>query len=121
MLYGVPQGSIHGPLLFNLDMLCLGQILQECKVASYSYEDDTQIHLSLSPNNFSPTDSLYLCLEKVNGWMMQLSFHQFNKDKMEIVLSGTKERRLQFTAYLEPGPINTTTHVRNSWWGSQFH
>ena len=28
MMYEVPQGSVVGPLLFNLNMLALGQILQ---------------------------------------------------------------------------------------------
>ncbi len=49
----VSQGSILAPLLFNVYMIQLGYIIWN-NITYHSYEDDIQIYLSLSPNDFSP-------------------------------------------------------------------
>ncbi len=66
---GVPQDSIVAPLLFSLYMLTLSQIMRNNQIAYYSYADDTQIYLALSPNDYSPIDSLCQCIDKINSWM----------------------------------------------------
>ena len=71
MTCGVPQGSVHGPLLFNLYMLPLGQILLNFNINYHSYADDTQLYVSLSPDDCSPADVLCQCLEEINSWMRE--------------------------------------------------
>ena len=56
---------------------------------NHSSADDTQLYLALSPNDYSPIDSLCQCIDEVNNWMCQ-NFLQLNKDKIEVIAFETK-------------------------------
>ncbi|KAI2645507.1 RNA-directed DNA polymerase from mobile element jockey [Labeo rohita] len=90
----VPQGSVLAPLLFSLYMLPLSQIMRKNQIAYHSHADDTQIYLALSPNDYSPIDSLCQCIDEINSWMCQ-NFLQLNKEKIEFIAFGSKEEVLK--------------------------
>ncbi len=100
MTCGVPQGSILAPLLFSLYMLPLSQIMRKNQIAYHIYADDTQIYLALSPNDYSPIDSLCQCIGEINSWMCQ-NFLQLNKEKTEVIAFGNKDEVLKVNAYLD--------------------
>lgn len=45
--YGVPQGSVVGPILFNIYMLPLGNIIRKRSISLNRYADDSKLYLSI--------------------------------------------------------------------------
>ena len=83
---GVPQGSILGPILFNLNMLPLGDVVRRHGVR-HSYADDTQLYIAVSPDNLEPVDVLLNCILDIKSWMAD-NFLQLNQDKTEVLIIG---------------------------------
>ena len=46
LYYGVPQGSVLGPILFVLHTQPLSKIIQHHSLCHHSFSDDTQLYIS---------------------------------------------------------------------------
>ena len=87
--YGVPQGSVLGPVLFTLYMQPLGDIIHQRDMLYHMFADDTQLLNSIHPQLFDNlTSKVSACVESVKIWMTKNKL-KMNNEKTEIIPIGT--------------------------------
>ena len=83
--HGVPQGSVLEPILFTLYMLPLGNIIRNHFINFHCYADDTQLDLSIKPDEINQLSKLQTCLKDIKSWMC-CNFLMLNSEKTEILV-----------------------------------
>ena len=88
--FGVPQGSVLGPILFNIYIRSLYGTLSSLKFNIHGFADDHQVYKAFNPETEYQimVDEVPKCFNAITQWMMQ-HFLQLNPGKTEIIVFGS--------------------------------
>ena len=94
--FGVPQGSVLGPLLFTFYISPLSSMIFEHAILHHLYAYDSQLYVSFaSGDSASALNGLQSCLASAQSWMSTNKL-KLNPDKTEFLLIGNDWQRNKF-------------------------
>jgi len=89
LLFGVPQGSVLGTLLFVIYILPLSDIILRHGVTLHCYADDIQLYIAFDhkdPSSISKAvETLEACVDDIRIWMIKNRL-KMNDSKSEMII-----------------------------------
>ena len=118
VLFGVPQGSVLGPILFNIYASSLSLVIQNFGFSTSGYADDNNAYESfaLTFQYNVITKKLPDLLNEIHEWM-NLYFLKMNPDKTEIIMfvppSHKSDHTIQGCRFTDGNCIRFSNVVKN--------
>ena len=117
--YGVPQGSVLGPILFTLYTIPLGEIARKHNLQFHLFADDTQLYIIFKPRDSASVKlsivTIESCIAEIRAWML-INWLKLNGDKTELlVITSDRLKHLRSiqSISVEGNNIQAADKVRN--------
>ena len=115
LVYGVPQGSVAGPLLFTLYSAPLQDIITCHGIDNVVYADDTQLYLTFDPEDCDAAlKKMEACIADVRSWCSSNKL-VLNDKKTELLHFSSQFRKAtsQPTLVIGDSVVSPSSHARN--------
>ena len=111
LLYGVPQRSVLGPLLFSMYTTPLRKVIEmHPGIKFHFYADDTQLFVQLCPKDASSMlQKLNSCLVDVQKWMSSSKL-KLNPEKTEFIVFGSENQRSKLNHLFPANIVGNLLH-----------
>ena len=107
-MYGVPQGSVLGPLEFCIYTIPIGAILRHYKINYQIYADDTQLYCAFELESFDQVfSSIRACISDIRSWMIGNKL-KINDDKTELLIITSPHSKFATDLQLSIGQCEIT-------------
>lgn len=111
--FGVPQGSILGPLLFILYVSELSNIISSHNFSSLSYADDSHLYSSFKFSSYdSIMSSISSCLASIECWSSSMSL-KLNPSKFELIYFNRNGNLIQKPCVFSTNTIEPSNYIRS--------